>query len=86
MSTSLTPSEPLQPKNARITLAGESCRELPHLASRDRTLRVEATETEAGRMESFQQALVGVRLLLVGARHEALDELVRQAQELDFGY
>jgi excisionase family DNA binding protein len=155
MSAALTLSEPFQPSDAEVILAREASRALSHLAGHDRTVRVEATETEAGRTESFELPPAAVRLLLdilgeiaagnavsvvpvhaelttqqaadmlnvsrpflvsllergdlpfhkVGthrrvrfgdlvaykrrehdARHQALDELTRQAQELGLGY
>jgi excisionase family DNA binding protein len=53
-----------------MTLARKASCALPHLASRDRTLHVEATETEAGRTESFDLSPAAVRLLL-----DALDQI-----------
>jgi excisionase family DNA binding protein len=70
MSDTLILPEPLQPGDAEMNLAREASHALSHLAGHDRTLHVEATETEAGRTESFDLPPAAVRLLL-----DALDQI-----------
>jgi hypothetical protein len=69
-----------------MTLASDANRALSIQTSQDGTFHVEATESEAGRTENLEMPAAAVRLTLDGARHEALDELVCQAQELGLGY
>jgi excisionase family DNA binding protein len=155
MSATLSLSEPFQPNDAEVILAREAGRVLANLAGQEGGVRVEATETAAGRTERVELPPAAVRLLVdvlaqiaagnavsvvpihaelttqqaadmlnvsrpflvsvlergdlpfhkVGthrriryrdllaykrrehaARHQALDELVQQAQELGLGY
>jgi excisionase family DNA binding protein len=64
MSATLSLSEPFQPSDAEVILAREASRALANLAGQDRAVRVEATETAAGRTESFEIPPAAVRLLV----------------------
>nr|WP_294512343.1 helix-turn-helix domain-containing protein [uncultured Rhodopila sp.] len=66
MTITFTLSGPPHPGDAEMTLAREASHALSHLAGHDRTLHIEATETEAGRTESFDLPPAAVRLLLDG--------------------
>ena len=63
MPMPLSLSEPFQPSDAEVTLAREASRMLAKLAGRNRTVRIEATETEAGGTESFELPPAAVILL-----------------------
>ena len=76
MFAALTLSDPLRPNDAEIALARETRRALSHLAGHDRTLHVEATETEAGRTESLDLPPAAVRLLLDALGHIAAGNTV----------
>src|SRR5271168_4889953 len=64
MSATVNLSEPFQPSDAEVVLAREASRALANLAGHDRAVRVEATETAAGRTESFELPPAAVRLLV----------------------